>query len=103
MIQIDMPMPTNCLDCPACDEYLNCAIPVNGRKWGENDVLEYDQGRPEWCPMKEQEAKSVESIQMDRNDWGADLTGYCPSCKRPLKSRFNNRFCGECGQEVKWE
>lgn len=55
MIQIDMPMPTNCLDCPACNEYLMCAIPVNGRKWGENDVREFGQGRPEWCPMKEQE------------------------------------------------
>lgn len=56
MIQIDMPMPKNCLDCPACNEYLMCAIPVNGRKWGENDVHEFGQGRPEWCPMKEQEA-----------------------------------------------
>lgn len=53
--------------------------------------------------LKEQEAKIVESIQMDRSDkWGADLTGYCPSCKRPLKNRFNKRFCGECGQAVKW-
>ena len=56
MIQIDMPMPNNCLDCPACNEYLSCAIPVNGRKWGENDVREFGQGRPEWCPLKEQEA-----------------------------------------------
>ena len=55
MIQIDMPMPTNCLDCPACNEYLMCAIRVNGRGWGENDVHEFGQGRPEWCPMKEQE------------------------------------------------
>lgn len=56
MIQIDMQMPTNCLDCPACNEYLMCAIPANGRGWGENDVHEFDQGRPEWCPLKEQEA-----------------------------------------------
>lgn len=56
MIQIDMPMPKNCLDCPACNEYLMCAIPVNGRKWGENDVRDFSQSRPEWCPMKEQEA-----------------------------------------------
>ena len=55
MIKIDMPMPANCLDCPACNEYLTCAIPVNGRKWGENDVREFGQGRPGWCPMKEQE------------------------------------------------
>ena len=60
MIQIDMPMPKNCIDCPACNEYLMCAIPVNGRKWGENDVREFGQGRPEWCPMKEQEAVSNE-------------------------------------------
>lgn len=54
--------------------------------------------------LKEREEETVESIQMDRSDkWGADLTGYCPSCKRPLKSRFNKRFCGECGQAVKWE
>ena len=55
MIQIDMQMPKNCLECPACNEYLMCAIPVNGRKWGENDVRDFSQGRPDWCPMKEQE------------------------------------------------
>lgn len=55
MIQIDTPMPTNCLDCFACNEYLTCAIPINGRKWGENDVREYGQSRPDWCPLKEQQ------------------------------------------------
>ena len=54
MIQIDMPMPKNCIDCPACNEYLMCAIPCNGRGWGENDVKDFCQSRPEWCPMKEQ-------------------------------------------------
>ena len=54
MIQIDMEMPNDCLNCPACNEYLNCTIPINGRKWGENDVREFEQERPEWCPMKEQ-------------------------------------------------
>ena len=53
MIQIDMEMPKNCLDCPACNEYLMCAIPANGRGWGENDVKDFSQSRPEWCPMKE--------------------------------------------------
>ena len=57
MVQIDMPMPTNCLECPACNEYLACSIPVNGRGWGESDVREYGQSRPEWCPMKEQETE----------------------------------------------
>ena len=53
MIQIDMPMPKDCLDCPACNEYLMCAIPASGRGWGENDVREFGQSRPEWCPMVE--------------------------------------------------
>ena len=47
MIQIDMPMPTNCLDCPACNEYLMCAIPVNGRN-GEKTMF-------------------VSSVKVDRN------------------------------------
>ena len=52
--------------------------------------------------LKEQEAKTVESIQIRRNFY-AELTGYCPSCKRPLKTQFNNKYCGNCGQAVKWK
>lgn len=94
MIQIDMQMPKNCLDCPACNEYLTCAIPVNGRKWGENDVREFGQGRPEWCPMKEQEAVVP----------GAD-SGMCEICSfyersLPVKPHYNARTnwyeCGAC-------
>ena len=55
MIEIDMPMPKNCLDCPACNEYIMCAIPRAGAGWGANDVREFSQSRPEWCPMKEQD------------------------------------------------
>ena len=100
MIQIDMPMPTNCLDCPACNEYLTCAIPVNGRKWGENDVREFGQGRPEWCPMKEQEAvvrcKDCKysnnrprnriyregMVLCERTDHGRDENWFCADGKR---------------------
>ena len=74
MIQIDMAMPKNCLDCPACNEYLLCAIPVYGRRWGENDVKEFSQSRPDWCPMKEQE------------------TEWCEKCGRVrLKSKMEGR------------
>ena len=100
MIQIDMPMPTNCLDCPACNEYLTCAIPVNGRKWGENDVREFGQGRPEWCPMKEQEAVSITT---DYFDGFGNRTSHCPSCNSRLVWHQNKNYCGECGQAVKWE
>ena len=77
MIQIDMQMPKNCIDCPACNEYLMCAIPCNGRGWGENDVKDFSQSRPEWCPMKDQP-------QIVR----------CENCKfidESVKTRF---FCG---------
>lgn len=94
MIQIDMPMPKNCLECPACNEYLNCAIPVNGRGWGENDVREFGQGRPEWCPLKEQEAKLV---RIDED------SVHCPSCGNELFTFPRQKFCDECGQAVKWE
>ena len=72
MIQIDMQMPKNCLECPACNEYLLCAIPVNGRKWGENEVRDFSQSRPEWCPMKEQETKEknpCDDCQEFNCDW----------------------------------
>lgn len=96
MIQIDMPMPTNCLDCPACNEYLMCAIPINGRQWRENDVREFGQGRPEWCPMKEQEA--VKPKYKER------MGGFfvCPTCGTALNNILNVKACGKCGQAVKW-
>lgn len=83
MIQIDMPMPNNCLDCPACNEYLTCAIPVNGRKWGENDVREFSQNRPEWCPMKEQE----KLINVDELREKLGFSDNCENCKQ------NSRHC----------
>ena len=65
MIQIEMEMPKNCMDCPACNEYLMCAIPCNGRGLGENDVKDFSQSRPEWCPMKEQNV--INKLQQDSN------------------------------------
>ena len=99
MIQIDMPMPENCLDCPACNEYLMCAIPRNGRGWGENDVRDYSQSRPEWCPMKDQEAKQVTIAQAH---FGMKY-GLCPRCEKQIDTLVNPSFCGHCGQAVKWD
>ena len=79
MIQIDMPMPKNCLECPACNEYLTCTIPINGRKWGENDVREFGQGRPEWCPMKEQANKKL--IDADKLREKLGFAERCEDCK----------------------
>lgn len=104
MIKIDMPMPKNCLDCPACNEYLMCAMPVNGRKWGENNVREFGQCRPGWCPLKEQEAVKP-YIDIDE--------AKCPICKVRLTRQeligddvlFEDFFdyCPHCGRSVKWD
>lgn len=102
MIAIDMQMPKNCLACPACDEYLMCAIPVNGRKWGENDVREFGQGRPEWCPMKEQEAVEP-TINEDGEAYCicGENVGIIPNSKNLPSIR--SKYCSECGRRMKWE
>ena len=54
MIQIDMPMPDNCLECMFCISkfgYCN-AMPVEFVEH-VNDCEE--DGKPEWCPLEEPE------------------------------------------------
>ena len=98
MIQIDIPMPKNCGECPICNEYLMCGVPCNGRGWGENDVSGFSGSRPTWCPMKENERLPIKSI-MDET-YGV-TGGNCPTCGNWIQSAHS--FCGYCGQAVKWE
>ena len=89
MIQIDIPMPKNCLDCPACNEYLMCAIPCNGRGWGENDVKDFSQSRPEWCPMKEQE----KLVDVDALREKLGLAKDCAKCKQNTRAcQYDSHF-----------
>jgi hypothetical protein len=65
MIQIDMQMPDNCVECRFNDSgfgYCN-AMPVNF--CGQVNDYEED-GRPEWCPLKAQEPR-VMTIQEIKN------------------------------------
>ena len=101
MIQIDMPMPTNCLDCPACNEYLMCAIPANGRGWGENDVREYGQSRPEWCPLKEQETTTFKPHYIDKYSKHFICGLECGSYHKEISSTYH--YCPYCGKAVKWK
>lgn len=100
MIQIDMHMPKNCFNCPACNEYLTCAIPINGRKWGENDVHDFSESRPEWCPMKEQEAVEPKWFIDAHNPAGAFR---CGSCGERIIEKNIDFYCSKCGQAVKWD
>lgn len=65
MIQIDMPMPNNCVECRFnVSEFGYCnAMPVNF--CGHVNDFEED-GRPEWCPLKAQEAR-VMTLDEARN------------------------------------
>ena len=96
-----MSMPTNCLDCPACNEYLTCAIPINGRKWEAKDVCEFDRGRPEWCPMEEEETASTAESRLF----------HCEKCGYGIDDIFLSNehdfdvyphYCPNCGRKVKW-
>ena len=97
MIKIDMKMPENCFDCPVCNEYLICGIPRNGSGFGGNDVSEFRQGKPNWCPLKENEPKKPE--------WRVGRA-HCPECGELFPKKKDNqyiRFCSFCGQAVKWD
>ena len=87
MIMIDIDIPDNCDECRFNTEYGFCkAMPDNF--CGNTD----DRKRPKWCPLKEQEAVIV-------HDPGA----FCPQCGWMLYPEDHPKFCGNCGQTLKWE
>ena len=106
MIQIDMQMPERCGVCFAMhtDEIgleSWCGIDETARDLYTADI---NTKRPEWCPMKEQEA--VEPIYDVLH--GAY---HCGNCKRRIilveskgdRGRLENKYCFHCGRSVKWE
>lgn len=97
MIQIDMPMPKNCRMCHACSEYDICLIPIDGKGFGEQNVSEFIDSRPDWCPLKEQEV--VEPIPYHRSD-GTTFKYECRECRTKIFKM--DLFCRHCGRPVKW-
>ena len=105
MIQIDMQMPDNCVECRFnVSEFGFCnAMPVNfcGRA---NDFEE--DGKPEWCPLKAQ--APVAPVKVNRYiDFDGEGHPYnpetydCGACGKELPWKAN--YCPECGRAVKWE
>ena len=100
MIMIDMDMPDNCDECRFNTKYGFCkAMPDNF--CGNTD----DRKRPEWCPLKEQEAKIERLKRPDcehANHDGAGCLGYCgceqddepiDACKQCEK--YTGNICAE--------
>jgi hypothetical protein len=109
MIQIDMPMPERCGVCFAMHEdeiglESWCGIDETARDLNTADIKTK---RPEWCPLKEQEATMV--IESENMYTGLPIT-HCPKCGvtldrflygRQHKGQIN--YCPMCGQAIKWE
>lgn len=96
MIQIDMPMPKSCIDCPFKEQEYGegeCLADKENRcTYGDSS------GRQEWCPLKEQEAVTIKKTK--EHGFGV-YGGICPKCRNWIQSAHS--FCGFCGQAVKWE
>ena len=87
--------------CPVCSEYDICLIPVDGKGFGDQNVSEFTEGRPEWCPMKEQEAVEpkkgwfLNNLNIPEEHW------FCGKCDEEIVGR--GKYCVNCGKAVKWE
>ena len=96
MIQIDMPMPKNCAECPCYGlnwiESSQCNI--TGYEFHHNIF----DGRAEDCPLKKKEAKKVEAEVINE----IDRLYKCPSCHISMILR-GQPYCHSCGQAVKWK
>lgn len=50
--------------------------------------------------LKEQEPKTATDIQLSRDGF---IFGGCPKCKALITHIDHKKYCGYCGQAVKWE
>lgn len=76
-----------CHECPYDDGSLKLAACTSKLC---NDAIEL---------LKEQEAKKVNISQMH---YGIKY-GLCPRCEKQIDTLVNPHYCGNCGQELKWE
>ena len=98
MIQIDMPMPKSCMECPMCHDHIWCHAPVP-LEWGESDVSRHMTDRPEWCPLKEPGTVKMQDGRMKY---------YCSECGAEIDTEIDYlireidawRFCPCCGGRI---
>ena len=96
MIRLDMdiPMPENCFQCPLCHDYWHCR--AKDVYFGpEDDWLE--KTRPNWCPL--QEISPVKPVKHGQA-W------ECGKCNTILGIVGDDRldsYCRSCGTKVGWD
>lgn len=84
------------IDCPFYDECFSIS--------GSNPfvpalraALQVLKAQPE---ENEEETRTHHDIRLMLRD---HVIGFCPECKEICIKAVNPRFCGSCGQEVKWD
>jgi len=53
MIQIDVPMPLTCTDCPCCYDGQDCTAVVGAKHFNDEEREQIMERRMDWCPLKE--------------------------------------------------
>lgn len=126
MIQIDIPIPENCAECPCygLNEFEHSRCNVTGHEFPHNIF----DGRAEDCPLKEQDSvehalevlrkagwtetqdvpfpaellKEQEAVEPIPPKDESDLW-RCGNCNHQLFRCTHQRYCEMCGRSVKWE
>lgn len=96
MIQINISMPDNCVECPLNSwdgEMYSC--PFSG-------IPALNIGRQANCPLEEVKNRKghwiVEDVYSNWTDW---TFYYCSECGRKFKDLEALQFCPNCGAEMK--
>lgn len=98
MIQIDMQMPENCADCCfATADLVNGTITLScmtqaGRRMYAPDLISR-KDRPEWCPLKGQEAVKPRISTVEQR---------CGNCNKVIEMD-GWITCPWCGKPILWE
>ena len=103
MIQIDKPMPEGCDVCPLMYDYIQCnALPEGCKDDDDFNKDEFDwTKRPNWCPLKEQEAVNPKKIKGFNQPCYVHYDYVCENCNTDLI--YKQPYCAGCGRSVKWE
>ena len=107
MIIIDIEMPEKCGECPCFHaEYpMHCQL-IKPPDKNKRLSAPYGLPRPDWCPLKEQEA--VEPTFKQGED--GVFVWACGSCGAYMyhiydgidKAKEYAKYCRRCGKKVKW-
>ena len=77
---------------------MNCAVMLKEQQeqiWELQDQVEYLTDK-----LKEQETKNVVNMTLSKDCF---LIASCPKCNALLTRVEHKKYCGYCGQAVKWE